>query len=134
MHPQHVDQDISMWIPEDFADNDLFEMIRDEGGDQVRVRQTKRGPIMKCDSLPYQVEKVDLMDDFTHPKTGKWDEECSFVCLHSICLGRRSKMFRVTWRDMSRTLTNEEVNAKHETVLDRRSTACQRKLDCFFSL
>ena len=28
-------------------------------------------------------------------------------------------MFRVTWRDMSRTLTNEEVNAKHETVLER---------------
>mmetsp|Transcript_65148 Transcript_65148/g.152497 ORF Transcript_65148/g.152497 Transcript_65148/m.152497 type:complete len:476 (+) Transcript_65148:64-1491(+) len=75
-------KDISMWIPESFADNDLFEMIRDEGGDQV--------------------EKVDLMDDFTHPKTGK-----------------RSKMFRVTWRDMSRTLTNEEVNAKHETVLER---------------
>ena len=25
-----------MWIPEDFVDNDLFEMIRDEGGDQVR--------------------------------------------------------------------------------------------------
>ena len=29
------DQDISMWIPEEFVDNDLFEMIRDEGGDQV---------------------------------------------------------------------------------------------------
>lgn len=24
-----------MWIPEDFVDNDLFEMIRDEGGDQA---------------------------------------------------------------------------------------------------
>jgi hypothetical protein len=30
-------QDISMWIPEEFVDNDLFEMIRDEGGDQVRA-------------------------------------------------------------------------------------------------
>jgi len=57
-------------------------MIRDEGGDQV--------------------EKVDLMDDFTNKKTG-----------------RRSKLFRVTWRDMSRTLTNEEVNTKHEIVLQR---------------
>lgn len=28
-------------------------------------------------------------------------------------------MFRVTWRDMSRTLTNEEVNGKHEKVLER---------------
>jgi len=42
------------------------------------------------------------MDEFTHPKTG-----------------RKSKMFRVTWRDMSQTLTNEYVNAKHQIVLDR---------------
>mmetsp|Transcript_94946 Transcript_94946/g.116269 ORF Transcript_94946/g.116269 Transcript_94946/m.116269 type:complete len:467 (+) Transcript_94946:76-1476(+) len=77
-----VFKDISMWIPENFVDNDLFEMIRDEGGDEV--------------------EKVDLTDEFTHPKTG-----------------RSSKTFRVTWRDMSRTLTNEEVNEKHEKVLER---------------
>lgn len=77
-----VTKDISMWITENFIDNDLFELIRDEGGDQV--------------------EKVELKDEFTHPKTK-----------------RRSKMFRVTWRDMSRTLTNEEVNAKHEQVLVR---------------
>ena len=42
------------------------------------------------------------MDEFTNPKTG-----------------RKSKMFRVTWRDMSKTLTNEYVNAKHQIVLDR---------------
>lgn len=30
-----------MWIPEDFVDNDLFEMIRDEGGDQVGQRTPK---------------------------------------------------------------------------------------------
>merc|ERR1712113_1301569 len=72
-----VMKDISMWIP-----NDLFGVIRDEGGDQV--------------------EKVDLMDEFTHPKTK-----------------RASKMFRVTWRDMSRTLTHDEVNASHQIVLDR---------------
>jgi len=77
-----VMKDISMWIPADFVDNDLFEMIRDEGGDQV--------------------EKVEMVDEFTNTKTQK-----------------KSKLFRVTWRDMSRTLTNEEVNAKHETVLER---------------
>jgi phenylalanyl-tRNA synthetase alpha chain len=77
-----VKKDISMWIPDDFVDNDLFEMIRDEGGDQV--------------------EKVDLIDEFTNKKTGK-----------------KSKAFRVIWRDMSRTLTNEEVNEKHEIVLRR---------------
>jgi len=75
-------KDISMWIPEGFLDNDLCEIIRDEGGDQV--------------------EKVELADEFVHPKTK-----------------RLSKMFRVVWRDMSRTLTNEEVNAKHAMVLER---------------
>jgi len=75
-------KDISMWIPESFNDNDFCEIIRDEGGDQV--------------------EKVELQDEFVHPKTKK-----------------ASKMFRVIWRDMSKTLTNEEVNAKHETVLKR---------------
>lgn len=75
-------KDISMWIPDTFVDNDLFETIRDEGGDQV--------------------ERVELVEEFTHPKTG-----------------RASRLFRVTWRDMSRTLTNEDVNAKHEIVLQR---------------
>ena len=34
-----------MWIPDDFADNDLFEMIRDEGGDQAsgQMNCAKRG-------------------------------------------------------------------------------------------
>eukprot|EP00747_Dinoflagellata_sp_TGD_P024002 gnl/TRDRNA2_/TRDRNA2_130239_c0_seq1.p1 gnl/TRDRNA2_/TRDRNA2_130239_c0~~gnl/TRDRNA2_/TRDRNA2_130239_c0_seq1.p1 ORF type:complete len:429 (+),score=71.34 gnl/TRDRNA2_/TRDRNA2_130239_c0_seq1:126-1412(+) len=77
-----VAKDISMWIQEGFIDNDLFEVVRDEGGDQV--------------------EKVELIDSFTHPKTK-----------------RSSKAYRVTWRDMSRTLTHEEVNAKHEKVLAR---------------
>jgi len=77
-----VMKDVSMWIPESFNDNDFCEIIRDEGGDQV--------------------EKVELQDSFTHPKTGK-----------------TSKMFRVVWRDMSRTLTNDEVNTKHEQVLSR---------------
>eukprot|EP00928_Gymnodinium_smaydae_P031049 TRINITY_DN22919_c1_g2_i2.p1 TRINITY_DN22919_c1_g2~~TRINITY_DN22919_c1_g2_i2.p1 ORF type:complete len:265 (-),score=67.78 TRINITY_DN22919_c1_g2_i2:131-925(-) len=77
-----VAKDISMWLPQNFVDNDLFELIRDEGGDQV--------------------EKVTLEDEFTNKKTG-----------------RTSKMFRVVWRDMSRTLTHEEVNAKHEIVLQR---------------
>merc|ERR1712194_455760 len=77
-----VAKDISMWLPPSFHDNDLCEIIRDEGGDQV--------------------EKLELKDDFVHPKTQ-----------------RASKMFRVTWRNMSRTLTHEEVNAMHEQVLKR---------------
>lgn len=77
-----VMKDISMWIPENFVENYFFETVRDEGGDQV--------------------EKVEMIDTFVHPKTK-----------------RTSKLFRVTWRDMSRTLTHEEVNAKHEIVLKR---------------
>lgn len=77
-----VSKDISFWVPDGFVDNDLFEAIREEGGDQV--------------------EKVELVDEFTHPKNK-----------------RTSKMFRVTWRDMTRTLTHEEVNGKHTLVLER---------------
>jgi phenylalanyl-tRNA synthetase alpha chain len=75
-------KDVSMWIPDGFADNDLFEIFRDEGGDQI--------------------ESVELLDEFTNPKTGK-----------------SSKMFRTTWRDLSRSLTNEEINAKQEAVRER---------------
>lgn len=39
------------------------------------------------------VENVECIDDFTHPKTG-----------------RRSKCFRVTYRSMDRSLTNEEID------------------------
>lgn len=77
-----VSKDISAWLPADFVENDLFEMIRDEGGDQV--------------------ERVEVVDAFTHPKTK-----------------RSSKLFRVTWRDMSRTLTHAEVNDMHSKVLER---------------
>lgn len=77
-----VSKDISFWVPDEFVENDLFEAIREEGGDQV--------------------EKAELVDEFTHPKTN-----------------RTSKMFRVTWRDMTRTLTHEEVNRSHNQVLER---------------
>jgi len=36
-----VKKDISMWIPDGFVDNDLFEMIRDEGGDQAGPRRNR---------------------------------------------------------------------------------------------
>lgn len=75
-------KDISMWIPSDFVENDLFELVRDEGGDHV--------------------EQVEVVEMFTHPKTH-----------------RTSKLFRVTWRDMSRTLTHDEVNQRHSLVLER---------------
>jgi phenylalanyl-tRNA synthetase alpha chain len=52
------------------------------------------------------VEDVQLTDDFTHPKTG-----------------RRSKCYRINYRSLERTLTNEETNSLHERV---RSAVVER--------
>lgn len=77
----HCYKDMSFWLPEDtsFHPNDLFEMIRDVAGDIV--------------------EKVELFDEFTHPKTK-----------------RRSHAYRINYRHMERSLTNEEVDALQATV------------------
>lgn len=80
-------KDISFWCsgadikPTDssFHPNDLYEVVRDVGGDLV--------------------EKVELIDDFIHPKTG-----------------RISNCFRISYRSMDRSLTNEEIDALQEKV------------------
>jgi len=45
------------------------------------------------------IEQVELKDEFTHPKTGK--------CSH---------MYRIVYRDMHRTLTQQEVNEIHSQI------------------
>jgi len=45
------------------------------------------------------VEDVALVDGFTHPKTG-----------------RKSLCYRITYRSLEKTLTNEEANALHEDI------------------
>lgn len=45
------------------------------------------------------VEDVSLIDDFTQPKTG-----------------RKSLCYRITYRSLEKTLTNEEANAMHEQI------------------
>lgn len=74
-------KDISMWVPNEeiMHVNDFCAVVRESAGDMV--------------------EKVELVDLFTHPKTG-----------------RVSKCFRITYRSLERTLTNEEVNALQESV------------------
>jgi len=74
-------KDISFWTPEDFVENDFFEMARGIAGDLV--------------------ERIDLIDEFTNPKTGK-----------------SSKAYRVTYRSMDRSLTNEEIDALQNKLRD----------------
>ena len=85
-------KDVSFWLPPgghnpeesdtEFSDNNLYEVVRSIGGDYI--------------------EKVELIDRFTHPKTQ-----------------RVSRCYRVTYRSMDRNLTNEEINEIQEQL--RRS-------------
>ncbi|WAR51729.1 hypothetical protein PtB15_1B165 [Puccinia triticina] len=89
-------KDLSFWIPatsseDSFEANDLFEIIRDVGGSWV--------------------EEVKLIDEFTHPKTG-----------------RQSRCYRIVYRSIERNLSNEEVNLTQERV----RTALQDKLGIEF--
>ncbi|KAI9804581.1 MAG: hypothetical protein M1833_006654 [Piccolia ochrophora] len=67
---------------QDFHENDVMEVVRAVAGDVV--------------------EDVRLVDEFTHPKTG-----------------RRSLCYRINYRSLERTLTNEEANGFHEGVRER---------------
>jgi phenylalanyl-tRNA synthetase alpha chain len=64
----------------DWHENDLMEVVRDVAGDVA--------------------EDVRLVDEFTHPKTG-----------------RRSLCYRINYRSLERTLTNLETNDMHERVV-----------------
>ena len=74
-------KDISFWTPTDgkFHDNDINEVLRGVAGDLV--------------------ENVELIDEFTHPKTK-----------------RLSKCFRIRYRSMDRSLTNAEIDSLQEKV------------------
>ncbi|KAJ9158376.1 Phenylalanyl-tRNA synthetase [Coniochaeta hoffmannii] len=85
-------KDVSFWLrstsaaggntkanAHDWHENDLMEIVRSICGDVV--------------------EDVKLVDEFSHPKTG-----------------RRSMCYRINYRSLEKTLTNEETNRMHETV------------------
>ncbi|EER29116.1 hypothetical protein D8B26_000389 [Coccidioides posadasii str. Silveira] len=65
-----------------FHENDIMEIVRDVAGNLV--------------------EDVRLVDEFTHPKTG-----------------RKSLCYRINYRSLERTLTNEETNLLHEKVREK---------------
>lgn len=64
---------------DEFHENDIMEIVREVAGDDV--------------------EDVRLVDNFTHPKTG-----------------RKSLCYRINYRSLERTMTNEVVNSMHEQV------------------
>jgi phenylalanyl-tRNA synthetase alpha chain len=86
-------KDVSFWLrsssssaggglkanAQDFHENDVMEIVRDVGGDVV--------------------EDVKLIDQFTHPTTG-----------------RKSLCYRINYRSLRWTLTNEKINVLHNKV------------------
>lgn len=88
-------KDVAFWLPSSaatgagapggvmpFHENDIMEIVRDVAGNTA--------------------EDVKLVDEFTHPKTG-----------------RKSMCYRINYRSLERTLTNKETNELHEKVRTR---------------
>lgn len=78
-----ITRDVSFWLTSDspLHVNDVMEVVREHGKDLV--------------------ENVTVVDEFTHPKTGK-----------------RSQCYRVNYQSMDRNLTREEINDIHKRVED----------------
>ncbi|EJD44082.1 phenylalanyl-tRNA synthetase [Auricularia subglabra TFB-10046 SS5] len=75
-------RDMSFWTPEGFHENDFCDVVRDVAGDLA--------------------EDVAMIDQFTHPKTG-----------------RSSRAYRINYRSMDSSLTSEQVNEIHAQVTSR---------------
>jgi len=71
-----------MWITPEFEPNDFFEIARGVAGELI--------------------EKMDLVDEFTNPKTGK-----------------TSHCYRITYRSMDRSLEDAEINSLQENLREQ---------------
>lgn len=71
------------------------------GGSSANVQDFHENDVMEIvrEVAGDLVEDVRLTDQFTHPKTG-----------------RRSMCYRINYRSLERTLTNEEINDLHATI------------------
>lgn len=85
--PQCIN-DLAFWLPvksnaneSAYNPNDFYDLCRTVGGDLI--------------------EQVKLVDEFTHPKTGK-----------------TSHCYRIIYRAADRVLTKDEVNALHQQIAD----------------
>jgi phenylalanyl-tRNA synthetase alpha chain len=95
-------KDVSFWLPTEQSvhQNDVFEVIRESAGDLV--------------------EKVHMFDEFLNKKTGK-QLQCPSAremqkLLMLVCAGRTSQAYRITYRHMDRSLTNEEIDVIQDSV------------------
>ena len=121
-------KDVSFWINDDFTENNLCELVRGVAGAAPRLCEPATllamaslacmgcWPCVSSSRLSHRlpqhgrqclgvrnagdlVEEVKLIDDFTNPKSG-----------------RTSNCFRISYRSMERSLTDEEINALQERV------------------
>jgi len=86
-HPP-VYKDISFWVADNYHENQFYGLAREVGKDLI--------------------EEIKLLDEFTHPKTGK-----------------TNNTFRITYRATDRSLTNEEINI----IQDELREAVVKQLD-----
>lgn len=86
-----------------FHENDYYEIVREVAGDLVEtvslVRRVLSSPPRPQADLIIITPQI---DEFTHPKTN-----------------RQSRCYRLNYRHMDRSLSNEEVNALQEEVQKR---------------
>lgn len=131
-----VFKDVTFWISDDFTENNLAEIARGAGAVPVAMQSIPRhghrlpqprSPARPCTAsvlaltrslcstrtvcalrarlkrMPPAggdlIEEVKLIDEFVHPKKG-----------------RTSNCFRITYRSMERSLTDDEINAIQNQV------------------
>ncbi|WVQ78861.1 phenylalanine-tRNA ligase [Cryptococcus sp. DSM 104549] len=95
-------KDMSFWLPAGVAGGEGKEAGVGAAGGKGRVWHENDYCEIVREVAGDLIENVSLIDDFTNPKTG-----------------RQSKCYRLNYRSMDRSLSNEEVNELQEEVVKR---------------